>query len=324
MKHFTVQQIDLSKYLPISVPIEVVGGSRPHLTLTHKKTKQLFLFKTYTHNPREVWAECLASHIADLAGIKAQAVTIKVAPKHLENTMRSIYEGILPNNWKPVGTLARNIFPRNIEITYGSAIAAVSTNALTLEEIQESIATKYYAPSDILQSFADMLVFDTLIGNMDRHPGNWGICEDKRYKQQLLFDKKRLVPLRWFTPLFDHGSSLMFELSDKNVNDMIADENNLEHYVISAKSGFLLGINHNKTNPFDLLAEHLKNNTTWAHRLKQSMERIKQIHMLDVAELVIQMPLSDMLDYSEERRHLLFKALLLRYNKIIKMYEEYS
>ncbi len=322
MKHFTVKVIDLEKYKSVTGPIEVVGGSRPRITLTHKDTNQKLFFKTYTHNPREVWAECLASHLAELVGIDAQQVTIKIAPKKLEQAMRKLYAKQLPVEWKPVGTLARNIFTKGVEITYGSAILATPSKAMTLEDIEASISKRYYAPEDLLQAFSDMVVFDAFIGNMDRHHENWGVCEEEKYKQQVLFDPKSLTNLRNFTPLFDHGSSLMFELSDKDVEDLLADDTRLERYIDGVKFGFLLDSNGDKAGPIALMSSHIQNKTKWGKRFKKSLQKIKQVDLLDVAELIIQMPVPELLEYSSDRRSLLYKSILLRYNKLITMYEE--
>lgn len=322
MKHFTVLELDTDKYKKITGPRpEVVGGSRPRLTLVHKDTNQKFFFKTYTHNAREVWAECLASHIAELVGISAQLVTIKRATPGLAKFMKKHYGGVLGVEWKPIGTLARNIFTKNIDITYGSAIVGNLNNPLTLTEIEQKLKTRYYGAEDLLQAFTDMVVFDVLIGNMDRHHENWGVCVDKKYRQQLLFDKKQLINLRKFTPLFDHGSSLMFELSDEDVAQMYGSEERLLHYVEGAKFGFILDPTGNRVNPFALLEQYSKVDKDWARRIKLSLEKIKKLDLLALAELIIQMPIIEELEYSSERRRLLYKALLLRYNKLINMYE---
>lgn len=315
MKHFTVNEININIYKTIEV--EVVGGSRPRLTFIHKDKKQRFFFKTYTHSPREVWAECLASHIAELMGIRAQLVTIKTAPKRLEEVLRARFPTLLPDDWKPVGSLARNIFPKKVETTYGAAIVETPTKPLSLEVVEEKVTSKFYAAEDLLQSYADMVVFDALIGNMDRHHENWGICTEQRYKQQLLLDKKRLVPLRYFTPLFDHGSSLMFELSDEKVQEFLSDENKLINYVEKSKFGFILNTDGNKVNMFAIIEEHINANSGWGKRFKKSLEKVKQIDMLELASLVIKMPSIDILEYDNNRRKLLYKSLLMRYNRLV-------
>jgi hypothetical protein len=320
MKHFTVNTLDISKYHTITA--EVSGGSRPRLTLFHNDNNQKFVFKTYSHNPREVWAECLASHVAELIGLQAQSVTIKTTPQRLEEVLRKRFPTQLPKEWQPVGTLARNIFPKHIETTYGAAIVETPTDPLTLEVIEQKIRNKYYAPDDLLQAYADMVVFDVLIGNMDRHHENWGVCEEQKYKQQLLFDKRLTKELRYFTPLFDHGSSLMFELSDRNVADFLKDEKRLIDYVENSKFGFILNATGQKTNMFDMLGEHLAQKTDWRPRFKKALTKVKGIDLLALAGLVIQMPTLDLLEYSPERRPLLYKSLLIRYNKLIELLEK--
>lgn len=322
MMHFTVHELKTSRYKR-TVHVQVVGGSRPRLTFYHKKNGKKYFFKTYTHSPREVWAECLASHIAELMSIEAQQVTIKTTPKSLEKILRQQYPKILPKDWKGVGSFARNIFPKKVETTYGAAILETPSNPLTLEEIEGKIRVKYYSPEDLLQSFADMVVFDILIGNMDRHHENWGICADEKYKQQLLLDKKTLISLRYFTPLFDHGSSLMFELSDKNVADMLEDETKLINYVENSKFGFILNSGGNKSNMFAILEDHLKSNSAWSKRFKKSLSKVSQIDMLELSSLVLKMPSLPILEYDSNRRKLLYKSLLLRYNRLSEIFSRY-
>ncbi len=319
MKHFTVNELDMNRYS--TVHAEVVGGSRPRLTFYHKDKKQIFFFKTYTHTPREVWAECLASHIAELMGLNAQLVTIKTTPKRLESVLRSRYPGILPRNWKPVGSFARNIFPKKVETTYGAAIVETPSEPLRLEAIEEKIKGKYYAADDLLQSYADMVVFDALIGNMDRHHENWGICSYQKYRQQILVDRQRLVSLRYFTPLFDHGSSLMFELSDADIDNMTNDEERLKRYVENSKYGFILNSKREKTNMFELIEQHLKSNSSWGRRFKKSLKRVKDMDMLELAGLVIKMPSLEILEYDTRRRKLLYKSLIMRYTRLRSIYE---
>jgi hypothetical protein len=322
MKHFTVRELSLDKYNRIESSIQVFGGSRPRLTLYHRDGNQKYFFKTYSHTSREVWAECLASHLAELAGIKAQAVTIKTTPPALKKYLLEHYPERLPKDWKPIGTLSRNIFPKNIEIIYAAGILGTPSDPITLRDIEEKIRARYYAPEDLLQNFADMVVFDAFIGNMDRHHENWGVCEDKRYKQQVMFDRKKVVKLRYFTPLFDHGSSLMFELGEEKVQEFLNDKTKLEEYVNRSRFGYLLGHDRKKHNPFSIIEQQLKSNGPWKSRFKESTRKFVDIDLLAVASLVLQMPSLDVLDYNLVRRRLLYKSLLLRYNKIVEIHEK--
>jgi len=61
----------------------------------------------------------------------------------------------------------------------------------TVSDYLRSLGESYY------NSFADMLVFDALIFNEDRHFGNFGLMVDNRTNQPYAF-----------APLFDHGLSL--------------------------------------------------------------------------------------------------------------------
>lgn len=64
---------------------------------------------------------------------------------------------------------------------------------------------------DYYNEFVDMLIFDALIYNEDRHFGNFG----------LLFDNKTNKPVA-FAPLFDHGLSLFNFLTKEGLMDIDA------------------------------------------------------------------------------------------------------
>ncbi|TAK89275.1 hypothetical protein EPO04_04255 [Patescibacteria group bacterium] len=316
MKHFTVNEIKIASYKKASVYDAVSGGSRPRIVFIHSKTNQKFFFKTYTHNPREVWAEALASHIGQLTGIPTQKVTIKTAPLRLKEILIKHFPTKVDQNWTRVGTLARNIFPKDYEITYGSNIVGSIGNPLTLNQAESFIRDKYYAADDLLQSYAEMIVFDAFIGNMDRHHENWGISESKTYKQMVLFDQKNLASKRHFAPLFDHGSSLMFELSDQKVSQLNADDEALYRYILASKYSFLLDESGKSTNVFKVIEQEIASKSDWGKRFKNSAIKIVSIDLLSLSTLLIQMPTLPALEYNQKRRSLLYKSLLFRYNKI--------
>jgi hypothetical protein len=323
MKHFPVETIVYSRYKP-AIEIVVSGGSRPRLIFIHNQTNQKSFFKTYVHNPREVWAEALASHLGKLAGLPIQQVTIKRTPADLKNVLLRHFPEKLPTDWTPIGTMARNIFVMGYEITYGAAIVGSDSSPTTLAEVERSIRSKYYAPADILSAYADMIVFDAFIGNMDRHHQNWGVCESKSYKRALLSGNRQLVSMRHFAPLFDHGSSLMFELDEDKISALSMNPERLLRYVQKAKYGFLLNSQGNKSNVFEIIREEVEAKSDWGKRFKASIKKIVNVDLLDVATLIVQMPNLEELKYSQARKHLLYKSLLLRYNILNNIIEENS
>jgi len=62
---------------------------------------------------------------------------------------------------------------------------------------------------DFYEPFCDMLVFDALIHNTDRHFGNFGLMVDSKTNRILRF-----------APLFDHGISLISEAMDSDFDDI--------------------------------------------------------------------------------------------------------
>lgn len=312
MKHYTIETIDYSRYKP-RVTIQVVGGSRPRITLVHSKTNSKFIFKTYSHNSREVWAECVASHLGAIIGVPIQQVVIKRAPPFLVASLKENMPQNLPKNWQPIGTLARNIFPKNQEITYGQKIVSTSSDALTLEEIEAAIRKQYYAPDDLLDKFAQMIVFDAIIGNMDRHHENWGIVETLKYKQQVLFGKKTLITQRWFTPLYDHGSSLLFELGEQDVERYLKDEKLLcDKYIFGAKYSFVKDSSGAERNIFGIITSHIERETDWGKRFRKAIAPLKQVSKLEIAKAIAKMPTTKEIDYSEQRKELLLRSILVR------------
>ena len=86
-----------------------------------------------------------------------------------------------------------------------------------LEGIKETFEQQTAVdPIELKKRFWDMFIVDALIGNWDRHNGNWGFLYDP------LTDKNELAPV------FDCGSSLYPQADDKIMKKVLSDQDELK------------------------------------------------------------------------------------------------
>ena len=83
-----------------------------------------------------------------------------------------------------------------------------------LEDIIEviNVITKTMKVKELKEKFWDMFIIDTLIGNKDRHNGNWGIMLNK------------ITNISEFAPIYDCGSCLNATLSDSEIENLSETE----------------------------------------------------------------------------------------------------
>lgn len=315
MRYFSFDELDFGTYRPTA--IEVIGGSRPRLTLEHRRAKSKYFLKSYRHNTREVWSEMLASKLGELVSIDIQVVSIKRLPEAFARVFRETYGSYLPEDWRPVGALVRNVFPKRHEQLYGRQIIGTASDPVTLQSVEEAIRSIYIDTDDLLQHFSDMIVFDAWIGNMDRHHENWAITQTNISQQLGLFrltltreEREALKKKRWFTQLFDHGSSLLFELDEAKVSHYLVNKQQfIDQYILGKKYALLLGTNGERLNVFSILKQHCEQGTSWKRRIKISVNKILDADSLKVASLILQMPTDGDLAYSLPRKSLLYFSL---------------
>lgn len=119
-------------------------------------------------------------------------------------------------------------FTDNNNVLYEFENLALSTNpdkkietelADILEVIEE---TKMMIPYDTKEKFWDMFIIDSLIGNTDRHNGNWGF---------VLNNKTNEIT---FAPIYDCGSCLNPMLEDMEIERL--NETELKNLAINCYS----------------------------------------------------------------------------------------
>ncbi|MHC4122302.1 MAG: HipA domain-containing protein [Planctomycetota bacterium] len=86
----------------------------------------------------------------------------------------------------------------------------------------ETIRKFFSNHEKILEYWAEVLTFDILIGNTDRHQDNWGFIIERSEKQS--------IPSITTSPAFDNGTALCYEILEQNI-DKYEDANRLERYL---------------------------------------------------------------------------------------------
>lgn len=96
-----------------------------------------------------------------------------------------------------------------------------------------------YTP--LLKDFIEMLVFDSIIGNRDRHQQNWALIREINFKTPFFSSirKKKSVFLDVtgrFSPLFDNGNCLAYNIVEANIDNFLSNNNALEKYLFWEKA----------------------------------------------------------------------------------------
>ena len=112
-----------------------------------------------------------------------------------------------------------------------------------LESILFTIKEQNLVDGDKLVSFFwDMFIIDALIGNFDRHNGNWGFLRNRKTDEVSI------------APVFDCGSSLNSQASEEDMKTIMSDINQLKIRVYDRPVS-AIQVKNKKIRYFDFLKE---------------------------------------------------------------------
>lgn len=110
-----------------------------------------------------------------------------------------------------------------------------------LDDIIDAIEKQQYiSPEYLTNFFWDMFVVDALLGNFDRHNGNWGFLFDDATGEASI------------APIFDCGSCLLSRADEKIMNSVLADEDAMNARVFQFPTS-AVKLNGKKINYYDFI-----------------------------------------------------------------------
>jgi len=136
-----------------------------------------------------------------------------------------------------------------------------------LSDILEAIEKQTFVdPNELLEHFWDMFIVDALLGNFDRHNGNWGFLKnDKTGKFSI-------------APVFDCGSCLLPQADEKIMKAVISDKKELDARIFTFPRS-AIKLNDEKLNYYDFISSMENENCN--ESLIRIYERINMKEIFD-------------------------------------------
>ena len=196
-------------------------------------------------------SEYLGSHIFNMLGINAQKTLLGY---YEHNGIRRI--SVACKDFEKNGFYLKDFASVKNQIIdstsngYGTDISDV------LETIEKQ---RLIDPFELSKMFWDMFVIDALIGNWDRHNGNWGFL----YNQNT--DEIKIAPI------FDCGSGLFPQIDDVMLKKILNDKNQINARIYDFPTSALL-FNGKRINYYSFIKSHeFKECDKAIERIKEKM-----------------------------------------------------
>lgn len=199
---------------------EAMGDGRKIWIFDDSETKWLFKENRDNRSPDEGASEFVASKIAKAIHLPAAEVRIGEFRHHMGALSRNL---ILDSTHEFIE--GSTLLPAFVDNFDPKARDAAGHAAATIVEILQDIQAPRDLASELsaIESFGLYLLFDALIGNTDRHSGNWAV-------ESSLIESDRLLPS------YDHATSLGITARHEYRDKLLTGQKSIGSFVRGAKA----------------------------------------------------------------------------------------
>lgn len=286
-----------------------VSGSKEKRWYRSKSNNKLALFKLpisltsestgrVSDSTGEPWSEKICSELGELLGFSTHCVDIASLTVSDEDID---YYGLNKDNIKAgdqvIGALCWSFLnEKNESLIEGADMIMDFDETYNRDELKGEVEIynfdllyRLFTANNILDELFKMIVFDTLIGNTDRHQDNFGVIRNEK-------DGRKV-----FSPLYDNSSSLGRELTEHRIELMLRDSRMFNSYLFGNKSSTLIRWDFQwkkkKLNIFEFY-NNVKN--MYPEEIADSLNAVKGLTDDDIESVVSRVPSLVMSDLKKE------------------------
>ena len=224
-----VKVVDFSDWVPYEGFAEGSGRSEKLWLQSQDGKIGLFKFPKYDPNTLEITTEHISEHLAhqigNILGVETAAVEI------------GVYHG-------REGSMSFLINKPDEAIVEGAVFITGKHPDYNLDLMQETHTGRYYCIDHLLEvsdslavvdRWVQMMLFDYLIGNADRHQNNWAILVSYADEQKSSLQGR-------VSPLYDNGSSLCCFVNERLARDYLGRDTKRFEALVNTKSRSMIRI----------------------------------------------------------------------------------
>lgn len=284
------------------------GSGRSEKVWLKSKEGKIGLFKFPKEDPKskKITTEHISEHLAYRIG---EVLDVETAETDI-----GVYNG-------RIGSMSYSVCKDNTVLKEGIEFISGKFPGYDPEKLFDKTTETYYSIAHIFNSIpngisnetiVEMMLFDFLIGNTDRHHSNWAFLVETKVGKA--FERKMKQ-----SPLYDNGSSLCCFVNEDALEDMLDERKNRFNALVDTKSLSIIRIDgNNKKMPTHYsMTQYLLKNYLVAREIAERF--VKKLSSEKISELLN--------EYSEEildsrRRNLIYRYLVRKLDMLQGLLEE--